>query len=133
MRFGTYRPSRFVRSFNCSRVASLAILLTLSGAAGARQQTLPPIDAAPANSKDPFPAGKDEDPGARTRQDNQVRALANDRQKRLIADTERLVELSNELKVEVSKSTKNDLSVTVVRKAGEIEKLARDVKERERN
>ena len=54
----------------------------------------------------------------------------NDRQKRLIADTDKLLQLSTELKMEVEKTTKNEMSVQVIQKAAEIEKLAHDVKER---
>ncbi len=59
-----------------------------------------------------------------------VRAVADDRQKKLIDDTAKLLELATELKSEVDKSTKNQLSLEVVRKADEIEKLAHDVKQR---
>lgn len=69
----------------------------------------------------------------RTRRAYQTRAIMNDRQKRLVQDTQKLVELANELQAEVNKSTKNDLSLTVIKKATEIEKLAHDVRERERN
>ncbi len=54
----------------------------------------------------------------------------NERRTRLLADTARLVALSTELKEEVDKTSKDELSLDVVRKAAEIEKLARDVKER---
>jgi hypothetical protein len=37
-----------------------------------------------------------------------------------------------DLKAEVDKTTKETLSITVIRKAGEIEKLAHTVKDRER-
>ena len=53
-----------------------------------------------------------------------------ERRKRLIADTEKLVSLTGELKEEVAKASKDELSLDVVRKAAEIEKLAHDVKER---
>ena len=53
-----------------------------------------------------------------------------DRQKRLVADTDKLLQLAQELKVEVGKSNKDMLSVTVIKKAEEIEKLAKSVKER---
>jgi hypothetical protein len=53
-----------------------------------------------------------------------------ERRKRLQADTAKLVELTNELKNEVDKANKDELSLDVVRKAAEIEKLAHDVKER---
>ena len=53
-----------------------------------------------------------------------------DRQKKLVEDTAKLLELANELKAAVDKSDKNTLSLDVVRKADEIEKLAHSVKER---
>ncbi len=56
-----------------------------------------------------------------------------DRRKRLLSDTARLQALSTELKEEVEKTSKDELSLDVVRKAAEIEKLAHDVKERMRS
>lgn len=53
-----------------------------------------------------------------------------ERRKRLQSDTTKLVELSNQLKEEVDKTSKDELSLSVVRKAAEIEKLAHDVRER---
>ena len=52
------------------------------------------------------------------------------REAQLAADTERLYQLAQELKVEMDKSTKDTLSLTVVKKAAEIEKLAHSVGER---
>lgn len=54
------------------------------------------------------------------------------RQAQLLADTERLYQLTQELKQEVDKSNKDTLSVAVIKKAEEVEKLARSVKERMR-
>jgi len=51
-------------------------------------------------------------------------------QKRLVADTDKLLALATDLKAQVDKSTKDTLSVDVIKKAEEIEKLARSVKER---
>ena len=56
-----------------------------------------------------------------------------ERRKRLLADTARLLALSSELKDEVDKSSRDELSLGVIRKAAEIEKLARDVRERMKN
>jgi hypothetical protein len=53
-----------------------------------------------------------------------------DRQKQLVADTQKLVALANELKADVEKSNKDTLSLDVVRKADEIEKLAKSVREK---
>lgn len=53
-----------------------------------------------------------------------------DRQKQLVSDTQKLVALANELKVDVDKSNKDMLSIDVIKKAEEIEKLAHSVKEK---
>lgn len=63
----------------------------------------------------------------------QARARNAERQQQLVADTQKLVSLANELQDEVSKSTKDMLSLDVVRKADEIEKLARTVRDRMKN
>lgn len=55
---------------------------------------------------------------------------AEERQARLVADTDKLYQLAQELQAEVAKSTKNTLSLAVVRKAAEVEKLAKSLKER---
>jgi hypothetical protein len=62
-----------------------------------------------------------------------MKALNDDRHKRLTADVDRLVELTNELKTDVDKTSKDELSVEVVKKAQEIEKLAHDVQSRMKN
>jgi hypothetical protein len=55
-----------------------------------------------------------------------------DRQKQLVQDTDKLLALAKELKEEVGKSNADTLSIDVVKKAGEIEKLAKNVKDRMR-
>jgi hypothetical protein len=64
------------------------------------------------------------------RAQQQAKLQNNDRQKRLVADTEKLLVLATDLKAQVDKSTKDTLSVDVIKKADEIEKLAHSVKER---
>ncbi len=54
------------------------------------------------------------------------------RKKDLEADTEKLYKLTQELKAEVAKTDKNTLSVAVVKKAQEIERLAKSIKDRSR-
>jgi hypothetical protein len=53
-----------------------------------------------------------------------------DRQAQLQHDTDNLLKLANELKQYVDKSNENTLSLDVVKKAEEIEKLAHSVKEK---
>jgi hypothetical protein len=60
----------------------------------------------------------------------QEKARSVDRQKRLVADTDKLLALATDLKQQVDKTNQNILSVDVIKKADEIEKLAHSVKER---
>jgi hypothetical protein len=64
---------------------------------------------------------------------NQAKMRNIDRQKQLVEDTQKLLALANELKADVDKSTKDTLSLDVVKKADEIEKLAHSVKEKMKN
>lgn len=61
-------------------------------------------------------------------QREQARQRNVERQKKLKQDTDRLLELATELKQYVDRSNENTLSVDVVKKCEEIEKLAKDVK-----
>ena len=63
-------------------------------------------------------------------QEQQERSRNNDRQKRLVADTDKLLLLATQLKQDVDKTNKDVMSVDVIKKAEEIEKLAHSVKER---
>jgi hypothetical protein len=54
------------------------------------------------------------------------------RKKQIADDSARLLQLATDLKAEVDKTDKDTLSLTVIRKADEIEKLAHSVKERTR-
>lgn len=63
-------------------------------------------------------------------EEQQAQARNSERQKRLVADTNKLLELATDLKAQVDKTNKDTLSVDVIKKADEIEKLAHSVKER---
>jgi hypothetical protein len=62
--------------------------------------------------------------------EQQARARNSERQKKLVEDTDKLLVLATQLKEDVGKTNKDVLSVDVVKKADEIEKLAHSVKER---
>lgn len=84
------------------------------------------------NSGDP-PMGRINQPDADSQEQQQteqqkVRVPISDKQKKLAADTDKLLALAKELKQQVDKTNKDVLSVNVVKKAEEIEKLARSVK-----
>ena len=53
-----------------------------------------------------------------------------ERQQKLKQDTDKLFTLASELKQYVDKSNENTLSLDVIKKAEEIEKLARSVKDK---
>jgi hypothetical protein len=53
-----------------------------------------------------------------------------ERKKQIADDTEKLLKLAADLKVEVDKTSKDTLSLNVIRKAEEIERLAHAVKEK---
>jgi hypothetical protein len=90
------------------------------------QQQMPGMPGRPGLGTNPA----DPDPIDSHRTDRQEKLRNDDRQKRLVADTEKLLVLATDLKAQVDKSTKDTLSVDVIKKADEIEKLARSVKER---
>ncbi len=72
--------------------------------------------------------------GAPTRPSNSAHDMAKkanlQRQASLKADTDKLLKLAEELKDSVDKSNENVLSVDVLKKAEEIEKLAHSVKDK---
>lgn len=68
---------------------------------------------------------------ARSQMEREMAKKANEeRHAALRRDTDKLLRLSTELKAYVDKSSQNTLSVEVVKKAEEIEKLAHSVKEK---
>lgn len=63
---------------------------------------------------------------------DRVRKLNSARQAEIKKETDKLLQLATELKHSVDKSSENTLSLDVVKKAEEIEKLAKQVKEKMR-
>jgi hypothetical protein len=60
---------------------------------------------------------------------NPQQAAMQQRKDQLAADTAKLLQLANELKAEMDKSTKDTLSIGVVKKAEQVEKLAHKVRD----
>jgi hypothetical protein len=81
----------------------------------------------PGQARQPSDLDPNTDP---RRLEQQEDARSTERQKRLVADTDKLLALATDLKQQVDKTNKNILSVDVIKKAEEIEKLAHSVKER---
>lgn len=80
----------------------------------------------------PFPnIGEPEGPPLNPQmQQDQARMRNNERQKQLVADTDKLLALATQLKADVDKSNRDTLSIDVIKKAEEIEKLAHSVREK---
>jgi len=76
--------------------------------------------------------GSSSDPQQRLEQEQTARLVA-ERQSQLRLDTEKLVALSAELKQHVDKTGANVLSMDVIKKAQEIQKLAKGVQDKMRN
>ena len=78
------------------------------------------------------PDQQDDNSKAAKPETNQPASPEDPRQAQFIADSQKLYQLAQELKAEVAKSNKNTLSIAVTKKAEEIEKLAKSLKERMR-
>jgi uncharacterized protein YlxW (UPF0749 family) len=85
--------------------------------------------AAPAPAAAPQ-AETHQDPAQREMQERMTREANKKRQQDIRDDTDKLFQLATELKAAVDKTNENLLSLEVVRKADEVEKLARKVKEK---
>jgi len=82
--------------------------------------------------QEPKPDEKGNDSANAKPASNQAMSPEEARQAQFVADSQKLYQLAQELKVEVAKSNKNTLSIAVTKKAEEIEKLAKSMKERMR-
>ena len=100
------KPPRWLRA---------GAVLVVMGAALAAQQAQPNRDATPLAVEG---APRNSDAGNA------------ERRKQIAGDSAKLLQLATELKTAVDKTDKDVLSMTVIRKADEIERLARGVKEK---
>ena len=73
---------------------------------------------------------REEDEARAKMEKDQAKKFNEERFENLKRDTDKLLKLSTELKAYVDKSSKDTLSLDVVKKAEEIEKLAKSVKEK---
>jgi len=109
---------------------TLSIFLALlSSGAEPGQGTRPSAPAPPPQATGPFIGSEGNE--AQERLAREMAKKANlERQAALKADANRLLKLAVELKDSVDKSSENVLSLDVIKKAEEIEKLAHNVKEK---
>jgi hypothetical protein len=109
-------------------------LCAMAARAGIPQQSTATQAPTSPSVHDPFQTNKENDQhGAAAPADVQERlhlAQQNERQKKLVDDTDRLLALATQLHTDVAKTNKDILSVDVIKRADEIEKLAHAVKER---
>jgi hypothetical protein len=96
--------------------------ITAQQSSSQQQPPIPPLSPGPTQPKgdnDPYPTQIQKDMEKKANQQ---------RQKELKRDTEKLLKLSTELKDYVDKTNENVLSLEVLKKAEEIEKLAHSVR-----
>jgi hypothetical protein len=121
-----------------------ALLLTgasglMSGQRGGGGTTIPsPIQGPPMGGQSnvgglPPISGRNDapDPLGPRLQEQQAKSRNSERQRKLVEDTARLLTLASDLKQQMGNNTRNDaMSADMVKKAEEIERLAKSVKER---
>jgi hypothetical protein len=115
--------------------ACLAVTVVLAG--NAQNSPTPPGGPLRMDKADlSGPANQAPDPNAQMQMHDQqakqkdLSAANEERKRQLAEDSANLLKLATELKAEVDKTSKDTLSLSVIRKAGAIEKLAHDVKEK---
>lgn len=115
-------------------LSCVALLVMLAGSAPRGQQPLPG-SGRPHGLPDPsrMPDITDADQTSTSQQKMKQKALEAmnaARQKQLTADSARILALAVALKADMDKTSKDMLSLSVIRKADEIEKLAHNVKQK---
>ena len=120
--------SVYPRIHACIFSFCLCAFLNLARIPAVAQQPQPPRPPLHTGDLNTAPADEDE-ARARITHDMEKRA-AKERAAALKADADKLLKLSVELKQYVDKSDENVLSLDVIKKAEEIEKLAKSVKDK---
>ena len=129
------QASRQLRLRHWGRIlACFAALTAIAGVAGPGQNRVPgmPVsDVIPNPEPIRFPDAVQQMQMNEQQAKQQSFEAANaERKKQIAEDSAKLLKLATELKTEVDKTSKDTLSLTVIRKADEIEKLAHGVKEK---
>jgi hypothetical protein len=109
-------------------VLGLCLFAAFAPHAIAQRQSIPPPP--PVRGDPNTPPITDADAARDRLTAEMAKKAAKDRAAALKSDTDKLLKLSVELKQSVDKSGENVLSLDVIKKAEEIEKLARSVKEK---
>jgi hypothetical protein len=101
------------------QIATILLLFSFCAALHAQQTPRFPASETPPESRE----------DARLRHDRE-KAMNEKRQEDLKRDTDKLLKLATELKEDVDKTNENVLSLDVIKKADEIEKLAKSVRDK---
>lgn len=114
-----------------------ACLVLISALNGAAQASIPPGGALRMDRVDlPTPINQPPDPNTQMKMREQQSKERNyaganaERKKQIAEDSGRLLKLAADLKAEVDNISKDTLSLNLIRKADDIEKLAHNVKEK---
>jgi hypothetical protein len=107
------------------RAATIGVLLITAGSARLKGGQMPGTESGQSLDGVKITRSDSTDAKARAEQDRQLREV---RQKRVVADTDKLTVLVTDLKAHVNSSTINSVPADMIKKADEIEKLARDLK-----
>jgi hypothetical protein len=124
---------------NSSRILAFLVIALLAADAGGQSKSSPraatpqPVAEAAPSAEPQFPRsrrGQEEDRIAIERERAMARQRNKDRQTALKKDTDKLLALATQLKEYVDKTDENMLSLDVIKKAEELEKLSKSVKEK---
>jgi hypothetical protein len=117
-----------VRSMMVGGLAVVFFIALFGACLNAQVTDNPPQQGPPPLMQQQHPTPEDE---ARQRMERDMAKKANQqRWEQLKRDTDNLLKLSTELKAYVDKANENTLSLDVIKKAEEIEKLAHSVKDK---
>jgi hypothetical protein len=112
-------------------IASFLILCGTLGASAQQTMLTPPQPSFPEmRGSSQSPAAPDPLMGHMAEQ--MALARNTQRQKQIVSESAHLLDLAQKLNTDVTKSNKNELSVSVVKEAEQIEKLAKSIKDKMR-
>jgi hypothetical protein len=132
--FGNSRLKTFARGSLLAAILVISATHQGDNALGQSQSPAPPFQpptTGPGSGRPPFgqETETNQDPMVHHAQQEAARRRNIDRQNKLVADSSRIVQLANELNAGVEPNEKDTTSGAMSKKAEEIEKLARSVKE----
>ncbi|HTW48849.1 MAG TPA: hypothetical protein VMD92_12925 [Acidobacteriaceae bacterium] len=127
-------PAQIARRWRiCCFVALAAACVSLPACAQTQTNSVPPPGVVPVGPPPLFGNPAPSDPN----QAHMLRTMEKERntlrQQQIVDETNQLLDLAKQLKAAVDKSSKDQLSLAVVNTAAEIEKLAKNVKDKMRD